>query len=137
MFVLDTNHLRELCYDSAVGRRLRSRIENEPVVTTIVTVEEGCRGWLAKIASYREPGRQVWAYGELEKLLTVTTGLVRLPWDDEAAARLLAFRQQGIRIGTMDLKIACIALEYDAVLLTRNRADFEKVPGLRFENWLD
>ncbi len=137
MFVLDTNHLRELCYDSAVGRRLRSRIENEPVVTTIVTVEEGCRGWLAKIASYREPGRQVWAYGELDKLLTVTTGFVRLPWDDEAASRLQAFRQQGIRIGTMDLKIACIALEYDAVLLTRNRADFEKVPSLRFENWLD
>jgi len=137
MFVLDTNHLRELCYDSAVGRRLRSLIENKPVVTTIVTVEEGCRGWLAKIASYREPGQQVWAYGELEKLLTVTTGLVRLPWDDEAAARLLAFRQQGLRIGTMDLKIACIALEYDAVLLTRNRADFEKVPSLRFENWLD
>ncbi|MFM2168426.1 MAG: hypothetical protein RIS79_2797 [Verrucomicrobiota bacterium] len=137
MFVLDTNHLRELCYDSAVGRRLRSRIENKPVVTTIVTVEEGCRGWLAKIASYREPGQQVWAYGELEKLFVVTTGLVRLPWDDEAAARLLAFLQQGIRIGTMDLKIACIALEYDAVLLTRNRADFEKVPGLRFENWLD
>lgn len=137
MFVLDTNHLRELCYDSAVGRRLRSLIENKPVVTTIVTVEEGCRGWLAKIASYREPGQQVWAYGELEKLFVVTTRLVRLPWDDEAAARLLAFRQQGIRIGTMDLKIACIALEYDAVLLTRNRADFEKVPGLRFENWLD
>jgi tRNA(fMet)-specific endonuclease VapC len=137
MFVLDTNHLRELCYDSEVGRRLKSRIENEPVVTTIVTVEEGCRGWLAKIASYREPGQQVWAYGELEKLLTVTTGFVRLPWDDEAASRLQAFRQQDIRIGTMDLKIACIALEYDAVLLTRNRADFEKVPGLHFENWLD
>ena len=137
MFVLDTNHLRELCYDSAVGRRLRSRIESEPVVTTIVTVEEGCRGWLAKVASFRDPGQQVWAYGELDKLLTVTTGFVRLPWDDEAAERLRAFREQGIRIGTMDLKIACIALEYDAVLLTRNRCDFEKVPGLHFENWLD
>jgi tRNA(fMet)-specific endonuclease VapC len=67
----------------------------------------------------------------------VTAGLVRLPWDDEAATRFRSFRQQGIRIGTMDLKIACIVLEYDAVLLTRNRSDFEKVPGLRFENWLD
>nr|WP_294221339.1 type II toxin-antitoxin system VapC family toxin [Prosthecobacter sp.] len=106
-------------------------------MTTIVTVEEGCRGWLAKIASYREPGQQVWAYGELEKLLTLTASFVRLPWDDEEAKRLQAFREQGIRIGTMDLKIACIAMEYDPILLTRNRADFEKVPGLRFENWLD
>jgi tRNA(fMet)-specific endonuclease VapC len=35
------------------------------------------------------------------------------------------------------LKTACIALENDALLLTANRRDFEKVPGLRFENWLD
>ncbi|MFN0078795.1 MAG: type II toxin-antitoxin system VapC family toxin [Prosthecobacter sp.] len=137
MFVLDTNHLRELCYDSPVGRRLRSRMENGAVVATIVTVEEACRGWLAKIASYRDPSQQVWAYGELEKLFMVTSGLVRLPWDDEAASRFRVFRQQGIRVGTMDLKIACITLEYDAILLTRNRADFEIIPGLHYENWLD
>jgi len=26
-------------------------------------------------------------------------------------------------------------MEYDAVLLTRNTVDLEKVPGLKFENW--
>jgi len=42
-----------------------------------------------------------------------------------------------LRIGTLDLKIACIALAYDATLLTRNATDFAQVPGLRIENWLD
>lgn len=42
-----------------------------------------------------------------------------------------------MRIGTMDLKIAAICLAHDATLLTRNLVDFEKVPGLRVENWLD
>lgn len=42
-----------------------------------------------------------------------------------------------IRIGAMDLKIAAIALAADTLLLTANRQDFEKVPGLRFANWLD
>ncbi len=37
----------------------------------------------------------------------------------------------------MDLRIACIVMAYDAVLLTRNTKDFEKVPGLKFENWLE
>jgi tRNA(fMet)-specific endonuclease VapC len=37
----------------------------------------------------------------------------------------------------MDLKLAAIALIHDALLLTANRRDFERVPGLRFENWLD
>lgn len=50
------------------------------------------------------------------------------------------FRELGAlrtRVGSMDLRIACIALAHDATLLTRNLADFEKVPGLRVENWLD
>ena len=41
------------------------------------------------------------------------------------------------RIGTQDLKIAAIVLEQDALLLSRNTVDFERVPGLRVESWLD
>jgi tRNA(fMet)-specific endonuclease VapC len=41
------------------------------------------------------------------------------------------------KVGTQDLKIACICLAHEATLLTRNVADFTPVPGLRVENWLD
>jgi tRNA(fMet)-specific endonuclease VapC len=37
----------------------------------------------------------------------------------------------------MDLKIAAIALVNDALLLTANLRDFERVPRLRIENWLN
>jgi tRNA(fMet)-specific endonuclease VapC len=57
--------------------------------------------------------------------------------DKEAADCFTRLRKQGIRIGSMDLKTACITIEHDATLLTRNTGDFAKVPGLRFENWLD
>ncbi len=60
-----------------------------------------------------------------------------LPFDREAANRFLTLRKQGIRIGTMDLKIACIVMAHGAILLTRNTVDFEKVPGLKFEDWLE
>ena len=40
-----------------------------------------------------------------------------------------------LRVGTMDLKIAAIALAHDASVLTRNSKDFSRVSGLRFEDW--
>jgi predicted nucleic acid-binding protein len=34
-------------------------------------------------------------------------------------------------------RLACVAFEYDAMLLTRNTVDFAKVPRLKFANRLD
>ncbi len=60
-----------------------------------------------------------------------------LPFDERAADRFDELRAAKIRLGTMDLKISAIALVNQALLLTANRRDFEQVPGLRVENWLD
>ena len=64
MFVLDTNHLRELVHESPLSARLRERIEScgADVVLTIVAAEEGLRGWLAMVAAAREVSRQVRVY---------------------------------------------------------------------------
>jgi predicted nucleic acid-binding protein len=35
-----------------------------------------------------------------------------------------------------DLKIAAIVIVENGTLLTANTRDFERVPGLQFENWL-
>jgi tRNA(fMet)-specific endonuclease VapC len=59
------------------------------------------------------------------------------PFDQASADRFDALKGTKLRVGTMDLKIAAIALVNDALLLTANRRDFEQVPGLRFENWME
>jgi tRNA(fMet)-specific endonuclease VapC len=41
------------------------------------------------------------------------------------------------KTGRNDLLIACIALAFDATLVTRNTKDFEHVPNLKFDNWTD
>jgi hypothetical protein len=46
-----------------------------------------------------------------------------------------ALKKQRIRIGTMDLRIAAIALASGMTVLTRNRADFGRVPNLAVEGW--
>jgi tRNA(fMet)-specific endonuclease VapC len=45
------------------------------------------------------------------------------------------WRQTGIRVSTHDLRIAAICVAHDATLATRNRRDFENIPGLRVEFW--
>jgi tRNA(fMet)-specific endonuclease VapC len=58
-----------------------------------------------------------------------------LPFDDIAAEVFDELRSQGVRIGTMDLRIAAIALARDLTVLSRNLVDFGRVPGLRIEDW--
>lgn len=93
------------------------------------------RGWLAAIARERQVERQVAAYHELFQLFDYFNRFSIALFDAASAERFRDLRS--IRIGTMDLKIAAVALVNDALLLTANKSDFEQVPGLRFENWLD
>jgi tRNA(fMet)-specific endonuclease VapC len=38
-------------------------------------------------------------------------------------------------VGTLDLKIAAMALTNGLTVLTRNRRDFGRVPGMVIEDW--
>ena len=80
---------------------------------------------------------QIPAYQRFQATFTALQKFDILPFDAEAANIFHRLREDRIRIGTMDLKIAAISLAHDATLLTRNLVDFQKVPGLRLENWLD
>jgi tRNA(fMet)-specific endonuclease VapC len=71
---------------------------------------------------------------------------VELPWllrrfsliafDARAADEFDLLRRLKVRIGSIDLKIACIALVHNVLLLSANLRDFQQVPGLRVEDWL-
>jgi tRNA(fMet)-specific endonuclease VapC len=46
-----------------------------------------------------------------------------------------ALRSQRVRVETQDLRIAATALAHGFILVTRNRRDFARVPGLPIEDW--
>lgn len=64
-----------------------------------------------------------------------------LPLDEPSAAhagRLRAYLAAlGQPIGPYDLLIAGIALAHNLTLVTRNTREFERVPGLKIENWFE
>jgi tRNA(fMet)-specific endonuclease VapC len=95
------------------------------------------RGWLAVIAREKLASRQVFGYRELALLFEFYQSFEIVPFDEAAAQQFEDLRRQKLRIGSRDLKIAATALVNHAFLLSANLADFEQVPGLRIENWLD
>ena len=107
----------------------------EVVGTTIVNVEEQMRGWMASIAKERQPGRQVRSYLRLKGLFRFFAGFHIAEFDAPSAGLFAATGATGV--GVMDRKVAAITLANDALLLTANRKDFGRIPGLRFENWMD
>ena len=94
------------------------------------------RGWLAGIRRARDVVNQIRPYDQLINLVRFFQAWEILRFDERAAERFRELREQRVRIGTLDLKIACIALKQDAMLLSANARDFNQVPGLRVENWL-
>lgn len=45
-------------------------------------------------------------------------------------------QKQGLPIGAYDIQIAAIALSCNITLLTNNTREFERVNGLKLENWV-
>ena len=95
------------------------------------------RGWLAWINRSDDVHRQVPAYQELLRLFVFFSRWHVVPFDEQAASAYQGLRAQRIRIGTMDLKIAAIALVHDALLLSANLRDFQQIPNLRVANWIN
>jgi tRNA(fMet)-specific endonuclease VapC len=112
-------------------------MDKDDVAVTVITVEEQMRGWLAEIRRYNDPHRQISPYAKFQRQVEAFAEWAVLPWNADGARLFVDLRRQGLRLGSMDLKIACIALVHQATLLTRNARDFAAVPNLRFENWLD
>ena len=139
IFILDTDHFSEFDRGSGAGLRLKTRMEltDAAFFTTIITVEEVMRGWLPRIKSCKSAREQISIYERLQGSVKELGDWDILPWDEEAVNVYEALKLRKIRVGTMDLKIASIALAFEATVLTRNTVDFAKVPGLRIENWLD
>ncbi len=138
IYLLDTNHMSILERRSPALHRLESRISAVPqddIATTIINYEEQTRGWLAISAQARTQEMQIAAYVRLKRHLDIYCRIAVIPYDEKAAHAFERLKQAKIRIGTMDLKIAAIALANDATLLTRNLADFDKVPDLKAEDW--
>jgi tRNA(fMet)-specific endonuclease VapC len=101
----------------------------------IVSFHEQVAGWYAYLNRARTPQEIVRAYKMFQRVLSDFAEMSVAPFDEGSSHIFTSLRRKRIRIGTIDLRIAAIALRKDWTLLTRNTVDFESVPNLRVEDW--
>jgi tRNA(fMet)-specific endonuclease VapC len=137
-YLLDTDHVTILQQRGDAALRLTARLQSLPpgaIATSIISFQEQVLGWLSFLNKARAPEKIVEAYEKLEGIRRTFAKLNVFPFNADAQARFSALRQQKVRVPTLDLRIACIALATDSVLLSRNLKDFRQIPGLRVEDW--
>jgi tRNA(fMet)-specific endonuclease VapC len=104
---------------------VRTRLQDpavEIVQVAIISFQEQVEGWLAFINRAKTPQQILHGYGELLGLLTNYANAVVIPFDQAAQDCFTRLRKLRLRLGTMDLRIASIALTSDAWC---SRAPFE------------
>jgi tRNA(fMet)-specific endonuclease VapC len=139
VFVLDTSILgilqRERGTDFDNVRRHLEAVDPTSIFVSIVSFHEQAIGWNAYLHRARQSLNLIHGYAMFERLLTDFGRMNVLPFDDAAAATFANLTDQHLRVGTMDLRIAAVALSRGFKVITQNTVDFQRVPGLPCEDW--
>ena len=135
-FLLDTDTLSLLEHGNATVLR---RINSHPVADiaiTAISILEQMKGWQAVLNHARTRQQIALIFDRLvNRLLPVWGRFSALSFPEPAILRFEHLQSLRLKVGPMDLRIAAVALENGLTVVTRNRRDFGRVPGLTVEDW--
>ena len=126
---------RERLLESSMLRKNLEKYSPDEIFTTIITFEEQMRGWMAYLAKANSIEKQIIAYEKLNRFLENYRYIPVIKFDEKAGEVFKDLKKQKIKVGTMGLKIASIAVSQNALLISRNLSDYEQIPNLRVEDW--
>jgi tRNA(fMet)-specific endonuclease VapC len=137
-YLFDTDHLSILQRQS--GAEYVSIVEQyenheDEIALSVVSFHEQVLGCHTYISKARDDAGLIRGYKMLGRVIQDFASWPVLLFDTQAATTFANLKAARVRIATMDLRIASIALSRNLVLVTRNHVDFAKVPNLRIEDW--
>jgi tRNA(fMet)-specific endonuclease VapC len=138
MKAFDTDVLTEILLGNDEYVRRASLIPTHEQAIPVLVAEEIIRGRLNTIRQAEGGKGRVTierAYELFERTLRDLREVGILSYTPRAEELFQQWRQQKLRLPTHDLRIATIAVAHSATLVSRNRRDFERAPGLSVEYW--
>jgi tRNA(fMet)-specific endonuclease VapC len=134
-FLLDTDHISLHERGHPPLRERLEAVSPDLIAVSVVTVEEALRGRLAVLARHSSGENRQRAYAKLLETVRFFGSIQVVLFGARCEEQYQALRAQRVRAGTQDLRIAATALANGFTLVTRNRRDFARVPGLPIEDW--
>jgi tRNA(fMet)-specific endonuclease VapC len=136
LFLLDTDTVSLLQQGNlTVQQHVNSHSATE-VFHSAITLQEQMKGFLASVNSAPNHQQLALSYDRLVlRLLPTWSRFAVLSFTESAMLRFDYLRTLRLNIGSMDLRIAGIALENNLTVVTRNLRDFGRVPGLTCVDW--
>jgi tRNA(fMet)-specific endonuclease VapC len=135
LYVMDTDVLSLLQEGHAAVRERVAACAAEDLAVTVITVEEQISGWYRRLRRAKTPEELAKVYDHLTATVRSLARLPILSFSEAAIHRSKELHASKLNVGKMDLCIAAIALEHQAVIVTRNVRDFERIPNLVVEDW--
>lgn len=135
LWILDTDCVSLFQQAHPFVRERVNAVIPQEIAVTIITLEEQLYGRLNRIRRANSRDTLISTYAKLRATIDYFKTVNLLDFDQEAYTCYAELLRQRIRIGTQDLKIGAIAISKNAILVTRNGRDFERIPGLVFEDW--
>ncbi|NOT84456.1 MAG: type II toxin-antitoxin system VapC family toxin [Methylococcaceae bacterium] len=132
IYMLDTNILIYLIKNKppSIAERINALAKDDELCMSFVTYAELLKG-------AERSTRKAQVLNQLYQL----TQVIPVQYDTNAglcahyAAQFTLLKTAGTPIGANDLWIACHALSQNATLVTHNLREFERIAGLRLEDW--
>ena len=134
-FLFDSDHLTLYQYKHPPLMQRFALQPADSVAICPINIEEIMRGRLGSLARVLTGNKHVQAYARLVAAEEMFRRFPLVPFDAVSESEFQHLRASGLRVGTLDLKIAAIALTNGLTVLTRNRRDFGRVPGLVIKDW--
>jgi tRNA(fMet)-specific endonuclease VapC len=138
LFILDTDSASLFL---AGNPKLIDRVTQEVshVVTTIVTVQELFNGWAGRVNDPAEANNLVRIYGKLWQTTEFLKTIEILTFSELANTYhqnlILEHKALAKKRLEKDMRIAAIALSVGGTIITCNQKDFDRVTGLKIEDW--
>jgi tRNA(fMet)-specific endonuclease VapC len=134
-YIFDSDTFTHYTYGHSIVAAKAEAQSEGAVGLSAITLEESLTGWYSLLRKCRHPEQIEHTYHSMIDSVKAANNFELVNYSVAAIRRYETLAKLKLNVGKNDLRIAAIALECGATVVTANVRDFSRVPDLKVEDW--